>query len=215
MAHKGKRTRKNGGARKPTGKALSIPELKKAFDAVDAETKSILKMASKDAQIKAFQTLWRSVFHRPVTKEAAEGYLAIKRTAGPAGPRGKTRKMRGGSTAPIAGAPLDYVTRPGIDGVHGSFPTYQAQGLSFYNTVNQEGMAQECGIKDITPQVPASIGSNEVMSGGAASDFAQILGNRPVAAVSPPSFTQNIQSYWQGRPVGPSSDPSDNKLKYF
>jgi len=195
---------------------MSIPELKHAFDALDSETRRILKtVASKESQIKEFQRLWRRLFGRPVRPAAAEAYLAMKRSAPVAGVRGKTRKALKGGAAPLAGAPLDYTLRPGIDGVHGSFPTYQAQGLSFYNTVNQEGMVQECGVKDITPQVPADLGSNKFQAGGGPlADLAQVISNRPFAASSPPTPQQDMADYWSGKGLGASPDPSQTRLRY-
>lgn len=204
--------RSRKGAKTRKAKVMTIPELKHAFDALDQGTRQLLKTSSKETQVKEFQRLWRSLFGRPVRPAAAEAYLAIKRSAPVAGVRGKTRKMRGG--AALAGAPLDYMLRPGIDGVHGSFPTYQSQGLTFYNTINQEGMAQECGVKDITPQVPADIGSNKVMGGGGPlADLAHVLTNRPFSAAAPPTPQQDMADYWSGRPLGASPDPSQTRLR--
>jgi hypothetical protein len=201
---------------------MTIPELKHAFDALDHGTRQILKTGSKETQIKEFQRLWRSLFGRPVRPAAAEAYLAMKRSGPVAGPRGKTRKMKGG--AALAGAPLDYTLRPGIDGAHGSFPTYQAQGLSFYNTVNQEGMFQDCGVKDITPKIPADLGSNTVQfphhtyavtrGGGPLADLAHVVSNRPFSASVPQTPQQDMADYWSGRPLGASPDPAQTRLRY-
>lgn len=191
---------------------MTIPELKHAFNALDHGTRQILKTGSKESQVKEFQRLWRSLFGRPVRPAAAEAYLTMKRSGPVAGPRGKTRKMRGG--AALAGAPLDYSLRPGIDGAHGSFPTYQAQGLSFYNTVNQEGMFQDCGVKDITPKIPADLGSNKV-GGGPLADLGHVVSNRPFSASAPPTPQQDMADYWSGRPLGASPDPAQTRLRYI
>ena len=214
-SRKGKSTRRRSAPRALPGNVLTIPELKQAFSAVDTETRKILKEnLSQAEQVKKFQTVWRSIFHKPVTKEAAEAYLQIKRgSASRAVRKGVTRKMKGGST-PLAGAPLDFSTRPGVDGVHGSFPAYQTSGLSFYNTVNQNGMAQECGTKDFTPKVPEMVGSNEVpiKSGGGLNDF---LMTRSVSASSPPGVFSDMAQYSMGRPLGASPLPDQNKLTKF
>jgi hypothetical protein len=193
------KSRKGGATRrlgKRATKVLTIPELKQSFDAVEAGVKDILKRGdANEKQIKEFQGLWRSIFHRTISKDAAEGYLRVKRGAPVAGPR-KTRKSQRGGAA-LAGAPLDYMTRPGVDGAYGHFPTYQAQGLSFYNSINKDGLFESCGKQDTTPVVPASIGNNTVMKGGAA-------GSPP-----PPSLFQGISTYWQGKAMPPSPDPSE------
>ncbi len=215
------RRRRGGGSK---SKPLSIPELKHSFDELDAGVREILKSgAAAEQQTKKFQKLWQSIFHRPVPKEAAESYLAIKRSAPVAPPKANTtRKMKGGA-APIAGAPLDYMTRPGVDGTYGSFPAYQTSGLAFYDKINQEGMYQECGIKDFTAKVPANMGSNlagggaraKSHTGGALSDVARVAINRPFAPSVPPSVGQDVQDYFAGKQLGPSPDPSESKLKYI
>jgi len=192
---------RRGGATRRTGKrstkVLTIPELKRSFDAVDAGVKDILKRGdSNEKQIKEFQGLWRSIFHRTISTDAAEGYLRVKRGAPVAGPK-KTRKAQRGGAA-LAGAPLDYMTRPGIDGAYGNFPTYQAQGLSFYNTINKDGLFESCGKQDITPVVPASIGDNTFMKGGGI-----------------PSLFETARTYWQGKPLSPSPDPSESTQMKF
>lgn len=211
-SRKGKRTRKatrrtpqRGGSTKP----LSIPELRTAFDALDQETRRILReTTSVDKQVKEFQAIWKRIFHRPVSAEAAEGYLAVKRAGRT--PRNNTRKQKGGAAA-LAGAPLDYMTRPGVDGAYVSVPQYVSNGLTFYNTINLDALSKGCGVEDITPKVPVSIGSNEVMKGGA-SDLSMAL-FRPAAATVPVNPIQAAQTYWMGKSLaGMSPDPSETRL---
>ena len=207
MAATRKASRKQKGLKSMNGKAMTIPELKHAFDSLEQETHTILKEKVGSAEhVRKFQGAWKRIFHRPVSAKAAESYLQIKRSA-PA--RGKTRKQKGG--AALAGAPLDFTTRPGIDGVHGSFPAYQAQGLSFYDKVNQEGMYQECGTKDITPLVPVSIGSNQV--GGQLGNLTHATMYKGIQSSSPPSPLQDAQSWLQGRPLGPSPAPESSVIQ--
>lgn len=138
---------------------MNIPELKEAFTAMEVETHALLKKGLPDAEaVKELQKVWKSIFHRSISAEAAKSYLEIKRSK-----RGKKTRRQKGGAVPLAGAPLDYTTRPGIDGTYVSVPAYQVQGLAAYDKFNQEGMVQECGTKDFTPVVPADIGSNEVM----------------------------------------------------
>ena len=197
-SRKGKQTRKrNARQRGGSAKPLSIPELKTAFDALEQETKRILREGTADSQIKEFKSVWSRIFHRPVSTEAAEGYLAVKRAAKPSR---STRKNQKGGAAALAGAPLDYMTRPGLDGAHVSVPSYLSGGLSFYNHINQIAMDKDCGIVNTTPKVPISIGSNEVMKGGGA----------PPATGNPPTPFDAFKLYWSGKAVGPSPDPSQN-----
>ena len=160
VSRKGKGTRKS---KVLSGKIMNIPELKEAFGIIDKKTHELLKEdLDEKERIKKFQDLWKSVFFRGVSVEAAKTFLEVKRaTKGKTGSR-KIKGQRGGAS-PLAGAPLDYTTRPGVDGVHGSFPAYVASGLDSYNKFNQIGMDADCGKVDITPVVPRGIGSNEVV----------------------------------------------------
>jgi hypothetical protein len=192
-------------------RAMSIPELKHSFDSLEQGTHSILKEKVDTKQhVRKFQSLWKSIFHRPVSAEAAEAYLQIKRGAPR---RGKTRKQKGGAPAALAGAPLDFTTRPGIDGVHGSFPAYQTQGLNFYDKINQEAMFQDCGVKDITPAVPVSIGSNEFQKGGSLSDVLHVASYKPIQSQSPPTMFQDGETYFKGQQLGASPAPESSKLQ--
>ena len=161
-------SRKGKGTRRKTAlksRALTIPELKHCFDTVETETYDLLKSGLPQAEtVKKFQALWKSIFHRSVTKEAAESYLQVKRGTKIRPVRKGTRRQKGG--AALAGAPLDHMTRPGVDGYYGSFPAYQSSGLAFYDTINKDGLVQGCGTTDITPSVSATMGSNEFLKGG-------------------------------------------------
>ena len=204
--HRVAKTRKNKSS------AMRIPELKMAFDSLNSEIAGLLREGlSEKEQVRKVQRIWKSIFHRPVSAAAAEAYLKLKGTARK-GSKGKTRKsaaQRGG--AALAGAPLDFMTRPGVDGVYGQFPAYQTAGLQAYDKFNQEGMFQECGTKDFSTPVPASMGSNQAGGGPSLTDR---LGSiTSVSSVSPPSVTNDAVTYWQGRPLGPSPAPYQSALK--
>jgi len=194
-----------------------IPQLKASFDQLEGSVASIIKSTTNaKARVKKLQEAWRKIFGRPVEAIAAEAYIQVmaRRNTG-RNSFNKSRKQSGGAAA-LAGAPLDFQTRPGVDGVHGSFPPYVSSGLSFYNTINQEGMFKGCGTENITPNVPASLGSNQAGGAGGAplSDAFFIATTRPVDSSVPPSTAQNLQTTFQGRPIGPPADPSQNPLKY-
>ena len=188
--------------------ALTIPELKHAWDEIHKSTHDILKEAKPVAeQIKDFQKMWKKIFHRPVSTESAEAYLRIKRLTTSRHMGRKTRKMKGGG--PLAGAPLDSVTQPGVYGTHGSFPSYQSNGLGFYDTINKQAMFQECGYTDITPVTGGTIKSDQV-GGGVFSDFMSIAPHSPFAGDKPPvpGIIQNAGLALKGLPTSASSSPT-------
>ena len=205
-----KRNNISGHSRKRRAVATHIPQLKHSFDVLEHEVSQILKdTANPKQRVKKFQEVWRKIFGRPVEAVAAEAYLQVKEKGRKTG---KTRKAQRGGSA-LAGAPLDFQTRPGVDGVHGSFPQYLTSGLSFYNTINQDQLNKGLGLSAFEPAVPASMGSNQV--GGQLADAAFLASTRPAASVSPPSVINDLQTWAQGRALGPSPDASQNQLKYL
>lgn len=210
---------------------MTIPQLRKAFDHIERFTTSLLK-STKDAgeRRKAFQTEWKKVFHRDVDDKSADAYLQFEETK--VGKKAGTRKQKqqGGGAAPLAGAPLDYSTRPGIDGIYGVFPAYVSSGLSFYNDINLEAPLAGCGTENTTPKVPLSIGSNAVQTGGkrktrkgrqqggafpSLSEFAQALSFRPVTATAPPTMAYTAQMEFKGLPSPPSSQANTGSPGYL
>ena len=185
----------------------SIPSIKNSFDVLEKEVEEIIRDTQDTKQrVRKFQQVWRKIFGRPVEGIAAEAYLQVKMKT-----TTRRRSQKGGSA--LAGAPLDYQTRPGIDGVHGSFPQYVSSGLGFYDTINQDQLNKGVGLSAFEPAVPADMGSNKV-GGGAAADAAYLTLTRPFSSVSPPTIVNDIQTTLQGRALGAAADPSVNPLKY-
>ena len=185
--------------------ALTIPELKHAWDEIHKSTHDILKEGKPAAeQIKDFQKMWKRIFHRPVSTESAEAYLRIKRLTASRHMGRKTRKQKGGA---LAGAPLDSVTQPGVYGSHGSFPSYQSSGLGFYDNINKQGMFQDCGIKDITPVIGSSMGSNQ--AGGSLRNVLSIAPHSALMGTKPavPGPIENATLAMKGFDIGKSSSP--------
>jgi len=200
--------------RKKRVENTTLVELKSVFDRVRKGSLAILKETpDKKQRIKKFQALLREQFHHPVHPMAAEAYLSVVEKSVSSKRGTRRRKQKGGM------APLDFQTRPGVDGVHGSFPQYLTGGLSFANTVNQEGMFQGCGKVDITPAVPVSIGSNQaggsVGMGTILGDAFSLATTRPFESTSPPSVGQDFQTVWQGRNLSASPRMNQNPLKYI
>ena len=205
-----KRNNLSGHSRKRRIVHAVQPSIKHSFDVLEHEVEKIIKgIQDPKKRMKQFQAVWRKIFGRPVEAIAAEAYLQVKMK----GRSGRTRRAQKGGSA-LAGAPLDFQTRPGVDGVHGSFPPYLTSGLSFYNTINQDQLNKGVGLNVFEPAVPASMGSNQA-GGSAAYDTAFVLGTRPAAAESPPSIINDLQTWSQGRQLGASPDASQNQLKYM
>lgn len=187
-------------AKPMTEKPMTIPQLRKAFEQIDFKTKQILsKHPVNEESIEEFQTNWKQVFGKNVDAKTAEAYLRLQTKEHKSSSR-KTRKQKGGM------APVDYVTRPGIDGTHGSFLPYISSGFKFYNDINNIAMDADCGKQNITPVVSADMGSNKVYSGG-------VFNGRLVPPTSPPSILQDAQDWLMGRPLGQSPDPVQTYYK--
>jgi len=126
--------------RKHTKSSMTIPQLRKAFDHIEGYANSLVRRESDVKKCrKAFQQEWMRVFHRSLDDKAADAYLHFEAKKGK---RKGTRKMKGG--AALAGAPLDYSTRPGIYGVYGEFPEYISSGFSFGNSINKMAIQEGC-----------------------------------------------------------------------
>ena len=205
------RKRRNNTSSRKHRAPVTIPQLKNSFDALEREVAVLLKSESNSKQrVRKFQGVWRKIFGRPVEAVAAEAYLQIK---GASKERAGTRKAQKGGAA-LMGAPLDFQTRPGVDGVHGSFPQYLTSGLSFYNTINQDQLNKGVGLDAFDPKVPADLGSNQV-GGGTLADATFLATTRPADAISPPSLLNDLQTYALGRPLGASPNASQTTLKYM
>jgi hypothetical protein len=221
--------------RKRKGGVMTIPQLRKAFDHIETRTHDILtRYSDKKSRREAFQAEWKKVFHRDVDAGAADAYLDFaskkKRRAG-AGATRKT-KQRGGMAA-LAGAPLDYSTRPGVYGPYGVFPAYVSSGFDFYNSINKDSLTEQCGKENITPKLPADIGSNVVgQKGGrrttrrqktrkqrgagfpSISEFASAVSMRPFEVSVPTSPVYDAQMAFKGQHLPPSPSPVTSQPGY-
>jgi hypothetical protein len=203
---------------------MTIPQLRKAFDHIETKTRDILeKYSDKKSRREAFQAEWKKVFHRDVDEKAADAYLDFSAKKRHKHKHGKTRRMRGGASA-LAGAPLDYSTRPGIYGPYGVFPAYVSSGLSFYNDINKDSLTEQCGKENITPKIPIDIGSNAVSQKGgrsrrrktrkqrgagfpSISEFASAVSMRPFEATVPTSPVYDAQMVFKGQNLPASPSP--------
>ena len=210
--------------RKSKKGAMTIPELRKAFDHMENFTLHLVsKTKDSTARRKAFQKEWMKVFHRSVDDKAANAYLQFESKK-----RGKTKRQRGGAE-PLAGAPLDYSTRPGVYSPYGVFPAYVSSGLDFYDKINQQAPVAGCGKEDTTPHLAADMGSNEVgkqkggrrktrkARGGAfpsINEFASSATFRPFAANVPTGAFYDAQMAWKGQAFPASPNPNTANPPY-
>ncbi len=205
---------------------MTIPQLRKAFDHIESFTLSLVGK-EKDAKKRreAFQDEWRRVFHREVDDSAADAYLAFESKKS-----GKTRKMKMKGGGALAGAPLDYSTRPGIYGVYGTFPEYISGGFATMgNATNKMAIQEGCNsaAEAAKFQAPytgfgaASLAQNggkrkgrksrkqkgktRKMRGGATwGEFASAMTLRPLTASAPPSQLYTNLMEWRGSEPFPS-----------
>jgi len=106
-----RKTRKHA---KSTKGIYSIPELRRAFEHVEQVIDEMIhNKESKANMVSHIRKEWLKVFHKTLDKASADALITH---------RMGSRSMKGGASAPLAGAPVDYVTRPGIYLDQGSIP---------------------------------------------------------------------------------------------
>ena len=205
---------------------MTIPQLRRAFDHIESFTSGLLQR-EKDIKKRrqAFQEEWMKVFHHAVDEKATDAYLQFeaKKKKG-----SKTRRMKGG--AALAGAPLDYSTRPGIYGVYGTFPEYISGGFATMgNATNKMAIQEDCNSAAAAAkfQAPytgfgaASLAQSggksrrrkgrgrktRKMRGGAPTwgEFASAASLRPLTSSAPPSLAYTALAEWKGSEAYPSS----------
>lgn len=191
-------------------KSLTIPQLRKAFHHIE-------QFVQKNPDdIKGFCDEWKKVFGVKVSEEAARDYLAFVREH-------PSSSQSGG------GAPVGYDLRAGADIPYGSFPEYIQSGFGFANI---DSFRAQSGKEDITPIIPAGMGSNAVMKGGKQSKrktrkqkkqsgggnfpslttALQEFANRPFLMNSPATTLQQTQMEVKGVNGFPSGRPEENTL---
>ena len=196
---------------KSSGKGMTVPQLRHAFERIDAF------IGRNGKNVEAFRKEWKKTFGKDVSPKSAKEYLDFVTGKG-------TRKNQKGGMAP-----LSYDLRAGADIPYGSFPPYVSDGFGF---ANKDSIAAVCGKEDITPVPPAGpsgLGSNMVggkkkkattrkskknQKGGASASFFPQLSNnfseftsRPVFMGSPPSISQDMQMLSKGYNGLSSPDP--------
>jgi hypothetical protein len=150
--------------------ALTIPELRRAFEHIE-----LFAMTHKD-DVKALQEEWKKVFYKELDKQSAEAYLQHVKTLKRGRTLRKSKQVTTGGASPLGGAPIDYTTRPGLyispginQGSYAQVPAYVASG--FWNP--EMGISYDPVKGQPSWPVPyASTGSNLVTGGTAATNVA-------------------------------------------
>jgi hypothetical protein len=193
--------------RKDTSKALTIPELRRAFNHVDSFVEK-----SKPS-VAAFRKEWKKTFGKDVSESAAKDYLAYM--AATAAKHKKKKSQKGGAALALSPAALGYdMTSPSTAGAVHS-PPYNLTGMDSFN---RDSLSAQCGKEDITPVLPATLGSNSAQLGGSKKSksnkktrkqkggafasvgtaLSQFFTNPAGPGGSPPSFAQDLQLITKG-----------------
>lgn len=145
MVRKTKKVSKTGG--------MTVPQLRKAFQHIESYA---MTHSATD-----FTKEWKKTFGKSISKSAAEDYISFLKSSEHSGKQSGSKQSGGG--IPLAGAPLDYTTRAGSDpSTAASVPPYVSSGFGFANIDSFHAMS---GKEDITPRIPADMGSNTVGGG--------------------------------------------------
>lgn len=152
----------------------SIPELRRSFEYIEAYVDNKIKSnEAKEKIVKSLKKEWKKTFFKELDKKSANAFVSDRM-------KHKTfRKMRGGSA--IAGAPLDYTTRPGVyleqgqipvdgkiptEGIIGGFGSYIPYvDKGFWNPVIGQTLDPIQGQQRFPTSTPMGMGDNTFKGG--------------------------------------------------
>jgi hypothetical protein len=219
-----RKTRRHS-ARKSEKGIASIPELRRAFEHIeDVVDRKIKQKESKEDISKELRKEWHAVFFKTLDKKSADAYVDERMShKGRRVTRRAQRSSRSkGGAQPIAGAPLDYMTRQGIYLAPGQIPTAQGHlplssgapsaygsyiqyvDKGFWNPEPGQSYDPVPG-QPPWPVVPAGMGSNLVKGGkralrrgGSLQSVLSQMTTRPISSSVPPGVLQDMQDKWYG-----------------
>lgn len=211
----------------------TIPELRRSFEYIEGFVDNLLDVESKDKLVRLLQKEWAKIFLKELDRKSAETFIDLRiKSYNAKKHRRNTIKKRSGGATPIAGAPNDYVTRPGIylapgqiPDTHGHLPLSNGNPSTFgsyveyinkgfwnpepgqsYDPVSGQPMwpVPPMGMGDNTVHFSSKVGGKRKIRRGG--NILSQLYSRPITSSSPPSILQDMQSMWYGKNVGPSPD---------
>lgn len=117
----------------------------------------------------AYQKKWKELFNMNLSSQSAHSFATYYRDMRSNTRKNRrdraSRKQRGGA-APISGAPLDYAMAPGLNiQAYGRFPVEAGTDPASVRNLDvyfRDSLTADCGVKDSSLQVPATMGSNQV-----------------------------------------------------
>ena len=211
--------------RKKTSKKkgiCSIPELRRSFEYIEQYVDNKIDAnETKERIVSSLRKEWEKVFFKNLDKKSADAFVKDRLHVKHKAPRTLRRKGQKGG-GPIAGAPLDYVTRPGIYLEQGQIPSSQSFGSyipyvdkGFWNPMPGRSFDPLIGQQRFPTTTPVGMGSNvfkggkrrmrRVRRGGAIPAQVSSVGsflseayNHPISSSSPPTALQDMQSMWYG-----------------
>lgn len=194
---------------------MTIPELRKSIDYVSSLTEDLVRSGKYSVEEAAsiFSREWKKVFGKHLPKETAMSYIhhIMKMKQGKKGKHTRKQKRQGGGSA-SAGAPLDYLTRPGADIPYGNFLKYVSSGFTNPEPASQWDTGR------YPPVIPyAETGSNRMNGGGvldSVGNFFSALGSRPIEAQNPPTVLRDTQMGWKGLPPSPGPESYQRTYTY-
>lgn len=216
----------------------TVPELRRAFEHIDAFAKTLIKKPTAEA-IHEFQTEWKRTFYRAITADSAKAYVDSMRHS--ESPAKKTRRLRHRGGSALEGAPLDYQTRPGVyiqpaglnEQSYAHVPAYIASG--FWNPAMAHRYDPVPGQTRYVTQTPPDMGSNLVKGGGKkemrksrrlrggaallnqafSTDMLSQAISRVMPATIPPAPLQDAMTAIRGEQLGQSPDPTQTRHQYW
>jgi hypothetical protein len=222
---------------KSTKGVYSIPELRRAFEHIEQVMDDMIRSnESKHNMILRIRKEWTNVFHKTLDKESADAMISHRMESM------RNRRTQGGAM-PIQGAPLDYVTRPGLyldqgrvpgpdggltqtvgGGGYGSYVEYVDRGFvhpeiaKHYDPVPNQAMfpmapRMDMGSNVFTPLKGGKRRKTRKTRGGMA--IIQQAFMRPIPADTPPTNPLfDAQRILNGAPGGMSPDQTQRLPSY-
>ena len=214
--------------KKASEKALTIPQLRKAFEHIDRFVESkVLRLSEKEG-ISEFRKEWKRTFGE-ISEESARDYLQYMRTRSS---KSKIHKQSGGAVTVLSPASLGYDMRGGESDAALSYPAYVSSG---FLAPPMDSVAATCGKPDAFLPPAADTGSNawtpmagggrsrsrksktrkakKQAGGGIGTSFSEFIA-RPFGMGSPPTMSQDFGKILTGYNGFPSPRPEINNLPF-